>query len=191
MPFPQSVKDGVLRMAAFRCCRCEKIGGVEVHHIIPEEFGGSDDIDNAAPLCPNCHTDFGDNPKKRKEITKLRDWWYQVAKAKYPTKVIGVEKLDEINEKIGRYEKGLSDIGEIKAMLRPLLDNLMNTLTPSTASKAASSIVDTVVSSTGMSTIPVPKVHGTGHSVIMCKECGAFVDVEGNYCSKCGTKLNL
>src|SRR5437016_1760860 len=42
----------------------------------PQAQGGSDDIDNAAPLCQNCHARFGANPEKRTEIRLMRDWWY-------------------------------------------------------------------------------------------------------------------
>jgi 5-methylcytosine-specific restriction endonuclease McrA len=75
MGFSELVKYEVKRQAAFQCCRCHSIG-VEVHHIIPQEHGGSDDIENAAPLCPTCHAYFGGNPDKRKEITQMRDCWY-------------------------------------------------------------------------------------------------------------------
>src|SRR5262245_33993057 len=77
MPFSESLKVQVKKMAAFRCCRCHDIG-VDIHHIIPQAHGGTDDIDNAAPLCQNCHDRFGANPEKRKEIRQMRDWWYEV-----------------------------------------------------------------------------------------------------------------
>jgi len=28
---------------------------IEIHHIVPESEGGTDDIDNALPLCFDCH----------------------------------------------------------------------------------------------------------------------------------------
>lgn len=55
--FPEAVKKLVKEKAHFRCCRCQNIG-VEVHHIIPEKDGGTDDVDNAAPLCQKCHAIF-------------------------------------------------------------------------------------------------------------------------------------
>jgi len=67
MPFSEKVKLEVKERSAFRCCRCQNIS-IDIHHIIPENNGGSDEIDNAAPLCQNCHSQFGDNPSKRKEI---------------------------------------------------------------------------------------------------------------------------
>jgi len=89
--FPESVKELVRRKAHFKCCRCHEIG-VEVHHIIPQKNGGSNDFDNAAPLCAKCHDDFGDNPTKRKTIKEMRDWWYEECEKKYRTIVQLVEK---------------------------------------------------------------------------------------------------
>ena len=77
MGFSERVKYEAKRKAAFQCCRCRSIG-VEVHHIIPQEHGGSDDMENAAALCPRCHTYFGGNPDKRKEIIQMRDLWYEM-----------------------------------------------------------------------------------------------------------------
>src|SRR5260370_25405613 len=34
---------------------CNRLHGVQVHHIVPRHLGGSDDPSNAIPLCPNCH----------------------------------------------------------------------------------------------------------------------------------------
>jgi 5-methylcytosine-specific restriction endonuclease McrA len=73
MSFSEKTKIEVKEKAAFRCCRCQSVS-VQVHHIIPEEAGGADTIDNAAPLCPSCHNAFGGNPEKRKEIKQMRDW---------------------------------------------------------------------------------------------------------------------
>ena len=84
MPFSEELKLSVRKRAAFRCCVCQKIP-VEVHHIIPQEYGGSDEDDNAAPLCPTCHTIHGGNPDWRKKITEMRDYWYLVASVLYPT----------------------------------------------------------------------------------------------------------
>jgi hypothetical protein len=37
------------------CAICKHLHKVQVHHIVPREDGGTDDIENAIPLCPNCH----------------------------------------------------------------------------------------------------------------------------------------
>ena len=59
MPFGQDVKAKVLLWCDRHCCLCKKPCGVniEVHHLVPESERGSDDIDNAIPLCFDCHSD--------------------------------------------------------------------------------------------------------------------------------------
>lgn len=76
MPFPESLKKKVRARANFRCCVCQEID-VEIHHIVPHADGGKDTEDNAAPLCPNCHSTYGANPEKRKIIREMRDRWYE------------------------------------------------------------------------------------------------------------------
>ncbi len=76
MPFSEAVKKKVKEMANFQCCKCFSVF-VEVHHIIPEAQGGSNDIDNAVPLCPNCHSWFGGNPDLRKAIRHMRNFHYK------------------------------------------------------------------------------------------------------------------
>jgi hypothetical protein len=94
MPFTEAVKLQVKKLADFRCCRCREIG-IDIHHIIPQAEDGSDDIDNAAPLCQNCHDRYGANPEKRKEIRQMRDVWYELVKEKYPGSQVTFEKLNE------------------------------------------------------------------------------------------------
>ena len=55
MAFNQAEAEQLLAQTGRRCCICKRLHGVQLHHIIPREDGGSDDIDNAIPLCPNCH----------------------------------------------------------------------------------------------------------------------------------------
>ena len=55
MTFQQAEVEELLAATGRRCCLCKKLHQVQVHHIVPKEQGGTDDIDNAIPLCPNCH----------------------------------------------------------------------------------------------------------------------------------------
>lgn len=59
-----AVKAYVLKQAKGRCEACNAeapfklnsgLGYLEVHHLKPLALGGSDRIQNAAALCPNCH----------------------------------------------------------------------------------------------------------------------------------------
>lgn len=96
MPFSEKVKLAVKHRAHFRCCYCENIHCVEVHHIQPQSEGGDDTEDNAAPLCPNCHEIYGANQTKRKLIKEKRDWWYeQCDNKRYTTDPEVIERLQE------------------------------------------------------------------------------------------------
>ncbi len=79
MSFSEKIKLIAKRKSSFRCCICHK-PFVEIHHIIPQEDGGKDTIENAAPLCSSCHDLYGGNPEKRKIIRQMRDkWWDTMA----------------------------------------------------------------------------------------------------------------
>jgi hypothetical protein len=55
--FSDDVRNKVLLWSDRHCCLCKKACGIniEVHHLVPEEQHGGDDIDNAIPLCFECH----------------------------------------------------------------------------------------------------------------------------------------
>ncbi len=55
MAFRKSEVEELLVATGRRCCLCGKLHRVQVHHIVPSEQGGTDEIENAIPLCPNCH----------------------------------------------------------------------------------------------------------------------------------------
>ncbi len=61
MPFDQAGKTKVLLWCDRHCCVCKKACGVniEVNHIVPEADGGPSDLDNAIPVCMDCHSNIG------------------------------------------------------------------------------------------------------------------------------------
>ena len=87
MSFPQSVKEKAMVACGRRCSICHKFCGLnmEVHHIIQEAEGGSNEFENAIPLCFDCHADVGHyNPKHPKgikyskvELREHRNNWYK------------------------------------------------------------------------------------------------------------------
>lgn len=79
MAFSEQVKRIAKHQSAHRCCVCHS-AFVEVHHILPQAHGGSDKLDNAAPLCASCHDLYGGNPEKRKSIRQMRDSWWRTIK---------------------------------------------------------------------------------------------------------------
>ena len=140
MPFPEAIKDEVRKRARFRCCRCHEVG-IDVHHIIPQADRGPDTIDNAAPLCQNCHDRFGGNPKKRKEIRGMRDLWYEVAKEKWPT---ADDRSERLNDAVLRSDTATAgDLEQIANGLRAELDRLkamLDSPTPAAIRDVASGI---------------------------------------------------
>lgn len=101
MPFSELIKKEAREKAGYACCLCHKPSmSIEVHHIVPQEKDDPDTPDNAAAVCPNCHSDFGDNPEKIKRIREMRDWWYEQVKNLYSReetnliKKISVDLLD-------------------------------------------------------------------------------------------------
>jgi hypothetical protein len=147
MAFSQLVIIEVKEKAAFKCCRCQAIG-IEVHHIIPQKDGGLDTFENAAPLCPNCHSYFGDNPEKRKEITQMRDWWYRVIERSYPSKDINFQLLNDINTKVEALNSNQDKtLLELKETLKNVAIEAIEQMTAGTASSTATGIANASIAS--------------------------------------------
>ena len=174
MPFNEQIKKDVKKKAAFRCCRCHEIG-IEIHHMIPQAEGGLDDIDNAAPLCPNCHTNFGANPEKRKELRQMRDWWYEVVSEKYHD---GGEKWKTINELLVEFQKGNArQIGELQEKLDKI--HLDMSQVKDEVQESVQHRVNEFITATSLA----DKVHAN----FQCKKCGTSVGllIGSNRCPTC------
>lgn len=73
-----------------RCCVCHRYCGIkiELHHIQPIENGGDDSIENAIPLCFECHAEVqlynNAHPRGRKfhpgELRDHKEQWLQICK---------------------------------------------------------------------------------------------------------------
>ena len=93
MPFSEKIKKQARKLSEGQCVMCKKEIALEIHHIVPQEEGGEDTLDNAAPMCCNCHEIYGSNPTKRKLIRDLRDNWYDRVKDASNS----IEKLVELH----------------------------------------------------------------------------------------------
>ncbi len=101
MGFSETLKEEVKKAAAFTCIWCRRYDvALHVHHILPSEWGGGDDFDNAVPLCPTCHYTSGHNPDLRKEIRDRRDWWYEQCKSRENIPVFNPETTEKITQQV-------------------------------------------------------------------------------------------
>ena len=57
-----------LEARGYRCERCKGPGKLEVHHIIPLEYGGDETPDNLEVLCRDCHIDEHAGPLTRARV---------------------------------------------------------------------------------------------------------------------------
>jgi len=59
MAIPTKIADEILVRSARHCCICRKFRPLhlQIHHIIEQSEGGTDDIDNLIPICTYCHSD--------------------------------------------------------------------------------------------------------------------------------------
>lgn len=163
MAFSEIIKKEVRQKAAYQCCCCRNFG-IEVHHIIPSENQGQDTIDNAAPLCPNCHTDFGNNLKKRKVIKEMRDWWYKKVDNMFNTQPSSMRLLQKIGKQVEEIKNTYSqDVPKLKRLLKEYINQTINNITPNNASSAASEVVS--------ATRIADKVHAN----FQCKKCGTAI----------------
>ncbi|MEH2042862.1 HNH endonuclease [Nostoc sp.] len=96
MAFSKKTKLLAKKKSAFRCCLCHK-PFVEIHHIIPQSEGGSDELDNFAPLCSSCHDLYGGNPEKRRTMRQMRDYWWELIE-KRNNNLTDLLNLDEFCE---------------------------------------------------------------------------------------------
>jgi len=168
MAFSEQLKLRVKRRSAFRCCRCHEIG-IEVHHIVPQGEGGPDTEDNAAPLCPNCHTWFGANPEKRKEIRQMREWWYEVCTTKYSgINEEALKKLDDLIAEVRRQgaseEERQRALQQIQTALGQLVDESQKK--NDDVGQAVTTKVDAIVTATRL---------GSGvYANVMCRRCNSY-----------------
>ena len=88
MPFPAQAASQLIARCHRRCCICHRFCGVkmELDHIVPKADGGTDDIENAIPVCFECHAEihsYNDcHPRGRKfrpeELRLHKEQWLQI-----------------------------------------------------------------------------------------------------------------
>ena len=173
MGFEESIKKEAKRRGNFRCAGCQK-QFVEVQHIVPATEGGSDEIDNAIPLCAFCHHRHGDNPGLRDRLREMRDaWWARCEKSREGSGVIALNrKLDRLRADY------LTDAAPEPERLMEIRDLLLDIIGD----------IESDVSSAG--TVPEILAASTAVSGSMnffpCPACGYSVPFGAEACANCG-----
>jgi len=117
--FDRSEVADLLAKCHRRCCICNRFCGfkMETDHIKPSSEGGTDDIDNAIPVCFECHAEIHcyntDHPRGRKfteqELRRHKEQWLNIC-----------EKNPQIFSQ-GSYN---SDVGPLNSLVDELEYNL-------------------------------------------------------------------
>jgi hypothetical protein len=147
MAFSEETKRTIRKKAMYKCCFCQSLD-IEIHHIIPQKEGGSDDIDNGAPLCPNCHERYGNDPLKRKRIIEARDNWYEIVERMYPDNR-QINAVEIINERLDQFQQNQISLDDFKQvlsdynqMLFQRTSEMIHEMTKGTVVVSASAIVN-------------------------------------------------
>jgi hypothetical protein len=92
MPFNREEVAALLAACHRRCCICHRFCGIKIEtdHIRPASGGGDDNIENAIPVCFDCHAEihsYNDmHPRGRKfttaELTSHKAQWLQICSSK-------------------------------------------------------------------------------------------------------------
>src|SRR5580692_3814424 len=92
---PEELKNEVLGRTNNRCCVCQT-PFVQFHHI--DEDPSNNDLDNIAPVCPNCHGQAHTHSALTVNLTPLRlkairDRWYAYCEARKDASTISASGL--------------------------------------------------------------------------------------------------
>ena len=90
MAFPDAEARALLAACHRRCCICHRFCGfkMELDHMVPRYEGGPDSIDNAIPVCFECHAEIhaynDSHPRGRKyrpeELRLHKEQWLEVCR---------------------------------------------------------------------------------------------------------------
>lgn len=146
MAFLETTKIEAKQRSHYACVWCQRTDlFIEVHHIIPQEENGPDTIDNAAPLCPNCHTMIGSSTETRKQLLERRNWWWRhcaTLKTSLPNEDTA-RKLDELVSSLRSIE---AQGGRNEAVLTEIKGRVLGQLQAQVMAVSSSSTATAIVS---------------------------------------------
>ena len=127
MAFDKHAVSDLLAKCHRRCCICHRFCGVkmELHHVEHKADGGSDDIENAIPLCFECHAEvnhYNDaHPRGRKftndELLEHKKLWLEIC-SKHPGSLISAPR----DVDVGPLEGMLLELEHNKSVVEQMSD---------------------------------------------------------------------
>lgn len=127
MSFNKDNASDILAKCHRRCCVCHRFCGIkmELHHIDHKADGGSDDIENAIPLCFECHAEVNHynntHPRGRKftkeELISHKNQWLEIC-SKYPAALISAPR----DVDVGPLEGMLLEMEHNKEVINEIVD---------------------------------------------------------------------
>jgi hypothetical protein len=180
MTFPESVRKEVLSKANYLCCKCFR-GPAHVHHIEPQEEGGSDEIENAAPLCPSCHAWFGGNPDLRKVIRNMRDFHYENCKKQKLDTELLEQSQTKIDKIMTNQDEQLKILGELASTFAKKFDDIQNKINTGKYPNASTAASDMIAASGTMNTVSGALISWESNKDIKkihtCRTCNIQISV--------------
>lgn len=186
MPFSPSVKDEAKARAHYQCVMCQTPFFLDVHHLIKETNGGKNTIENACPLCPNCHTWFGHDLAKRREVEAKRDWWWDRC-ARIDTAQMTPPDGQRFDQMFQQYQAQQTDelLSEMKTFIK---DQFRQQAEQVSSAHTITELIQASTGSTGYGSGAYGAGPYGGGPAARCPSCGAdgFSDVSG--CPSCGAQ---
>ena len=101
----QAARLATLRRAGFRCADCGRgdDGTLHVHHVVPRDLGGMDDLANLVVLCPGCHA--ARHPRLHMRLAGSRMWGWALRLAR------ALDRDGEIPDGLAAIEPALQALG--------------------------------------------------------------------------------
>ena len=184
MGFSKTIKEKVKKRAQYKCCLCHIHWATHVHHIKPESVGGTDEEDNAAPVCPTCHDLYGGNPDKRKFIRECRDFWYENCD-KHTS--FNPEQMQQMIDKFSKFVATKEDLQNTVKLLSNEIQNVLGK--PISTSEQIQELSDATAAFSYATTSvnPRPTLNATStFSLHICGNCANAFDAKNDNCPECG-----
>lgn len=148
MPFSEATQLDAKQRSHYACVWCQRTDQfIEVHHIVPQEENGSDTIDNAAPLGPNCHSLIGSSFEIRRQLRERRGWWWQHCSNlgnSLPYKDMS-RKLSELVDSLRNVEaQGGRNEGLLTQLKSHIVDQLQAQVTAVSSAGTASEVITAI-----------------------------------------------